>query len=128
MAWGWGCLSLHSPVDTIRRAWERVLPPGGMSAPWLCRAGWARVRGWTCTARQKAAAGPLEIALGSAVCSWCGFGHVSSFLFPGAHMLLFVVQLGERGMNVKTPVFFTWKTGIIGDKRAGLFVSVNEKS
>lgn len=102
--------------------------PGGTSAPRLWHAGWARVRGWMPTARQKAAAGPLEIALGSAVCSWCGFGHVSSFLFPRAHSLLFVVQLGKRGMNVKTHVFFTWKTGIISVKRAVLFVSVNEKS
>ena len=47
MAWGWGCPSRRSPTDPTPGS----TAPGSVSCPSLCRAGWARLRGWAPTSR-----------------------------------------------------------------------------
>ena len=110
---GLGLLVASQPCGhgcQIHRARERVL---SLTAPVACQPlGYATQGGLVCVAGhipgcQKAVVRPQEIALGSAVCSWYDFGHVSSSLFPRARSLLLVVQLGKRRMNVKKHVFFT---------------------
>lgn len=106
MGWGWDYLSHCSPVDVAAGS----AGPGSVSCPSLPR--WhvsplavpRRVGLGHAPACQKAVPGPQEMALGCAVGSWYGFGHVSSSLFPRAHSLLFVGWLSKRGTNVKTHV------------------------